>query len=135
MIQFDSVPDFEAGCRMPSMLGIEMNEANVRAAAEVGSSRLLLAMLRYGLRHGLPRMSQGDCRAALDERRVQPPKVDRRHAGYRRSKPDEWSMPQHRAALALRRNGLSYREIGNVVGRSPSAVASRLRDYGGVSEL
>lgn len=61
MDDFDRLPTFEAGCQMPSARTIQASDANYRTAAEIGSSNLLVAMLRYGCRHGLPNISADTC--------------------------------------------------------------------------
>lgn len=139
-----SLPTFEAGCRMPTMRGIEMSEANFRAAAEIASERLLIALLRYGAKHGLPRMSTDECREKLWAKAPPPPpppiqravtlrpapKGPPREARYRRHVNDEWRPDEDRRALRLRLRGESFRAIASMMERTPDAVAARIRYLG-----
>lgn len=63
--RFRSLPAFEAGARMPSHNTIMAAQTYERAHAEAGSDRLLVALLRYGSKHGLPNISADQCRAKL----------------------------------------------------------------------
>lgn len=54
-----------AGCRMPSSRSIAANDSAMRKAAEMGSERLLTALLVYGAKHGLPNIDANQCRAKL----------------------------------------------------------------------
>lgn len=60
-----TLPEFEAGCRMPSFASITAADSAQRKAAEASSKLMLTALLRYGARHGLPNLSPGDCRQRL----------------------------------------------------------------------
>lgn len=61
MTDFETLPVVEAGCRMPTARTIAQSDAYCRSAAEMGSQNLLLAMLRYGAKHGLPNIDPDEC--------------------------------------------------------------------------
>lgn len=127
-----SSPIHLGGAPKPSDSSGALEEKNRKTAAETSNDRFVTALLRYGAKHGLPRMSADECREKLWGLKSKPPRapVEQRPLGYRRTKEDSWTVAQHEAAMALRRNGLSYGKIGREIGRSYDAVAARLRDYG-----
>lgn len=110
--------------------GLFVNDESARMAAKHGSERLLLALLRYGARDGLPRMAPEECAERLDILTAPLVKTPRTWPTYVRQKEDAWTEAQHTEAMELRRQEMSYGKIGYLIGRSPSAVASRLRHYG-----
>lgn len=125
---------------MSARYSIIGGDADYRVAAQMASKNLLVALLRYGARHGIPNLGPQDCLSRLLDhapREIVRPKPQRgpRPHGYRRKRQDSWTPEQHARAAELRRQGMSYGRIGYEIGRSASAVASRLRDYGGVSSI
>lgn len=63
---FPDLPQFEAGCRMPSNNTIIAGDTYERVAAEIGSASLLRFMLIYGAKYGLPNITPDQCRARLE---------------------------------------------------------------------
>lgn len=51
---------------MPSPKTIEAGDAARRKEAEMGSAMLLIALLRYGSKRGLPNYSADQCRRKLE---------------------------------------------------------------------
>lgn len=45
---------------------LPVRDESTRMAAKQASERLLLALLRYGARHGLPNIDADQCRARLE---------------------------------------------------------------------
>lgn len=111
---------------------LSIREGGYRAAAKSASERLLIALLRYGTKHGLPNMSADQCRALLEAEPCTPPYVPPTVRGPRGNC---WRPEEDQDAVSLRRQGETYRTISRAVERSPAAVAARLRYLGGVPEL
>lgn len=74
---FPDLPQYEAGCRMPSNNTIIAGDSFVRVSAEIGSDRLLRALLVYGSKHGLPNIDADQCRAKLATDRLSPKHTER----------------------------------------------------------
>jgi hypothetical protein len=60
-------PVIMAHYKLPSDRGVLMQDGLVRSATEIASDRLRLALLRYGVRHGLPGLSSAECLRRLRE--------------------------------------------------------------------
>ena len=112
--------NYAAGCKMPSERSISIADRNYENDLIVSNREHVIRLLAYGVRNGgLPNIAASECRRRLED--------DYSIILPRRGRPPEWSPRESGIAIDLRNLGLSYGQIGNEIGRSPDAVAAKLR--------